>query len=121
MLLFRDPDVDFFFGTFAECWHWHNKPCRYIRCKKVIIILVDSLDIFRLTPCLVRSYGLTRNCCFNPQYIMQHSASAEGLYYGNSQLEYRSLWVINIFYNWVMARAIFQEAGIGTTPALNLM
>src|SRR6478672_4730854 len=26
----------------------------------------------------------------NPLYLMMHSASAEGLYYGNSQLEYRN-------------------------------
>jgi Chaperone of endosialidase/Head domain of trimeric autotransporter adhesin len=53
----------------------------------------------------------------NPQYLMQHSASAEGLYYGNSQLEYRNSGGAPVFYtNWNNGFGFFSTAlGIGTT------
>jgi len=59
----------------------------------------------------------------NPQYIMQHSASAEGLYYGNSQLEYREPMGNPIFFtNWSNGQGYFSgKLGIGTTiPAFKL-
>jgi Phage Tail Collar Domain len=45
-----------------------------------------------------------------PQYLMQHSASAEGLYYGNSQLEYRNATGNPAFYtNWNTGNGYFRN------------
>ena len=57
------------------------------------------------------------------QYLMQHSASAEGLYYGNSQLEYRNSSGTPVFFtNWNSGNGYFNNyLGIGTaTPLTNL-
>jgi hypothetical protein len=53
----------------------------------------------------------------NAQYIIQHSASAEGLYYHNSQLEYRYSDGTPRFYtNWNNGNGYFYgNLGIGTT------
>ena len=50
-----------------------------------------------------------------PQYLIQHSASAEGLYYGNSQLEYRYSDGTPRFYtNWSTGNGYFAgKLGIG--------
>jgi hypothetical protein len=52
-----------------------------------------------------------------PQYIIQHSASAEGLFYGNSQLEYRNFdGTARFFTNWTTGNGyFFGNLGIGTT------
>jgi hypothetical protein len=58
-----------------------------------------------------------------PQYILQHSASAEGLFYGNSQLEYRNFdGTPRFFTNWSSGNGyFFGNLGIGTTsPAAKL-
>jgi microcystin-dependent protein len=58
-----------------------------------------------------------------PQYIIQHSASAEGLYYGNSQIEYRNSSGIPVFYtNWNTGNGYFSNnVGIrNPTPAFPL-
>ncbi len=49
------------------------------------------------------------------QYIIQHSASAEGLFYGNSQLEYRNQLGNPAFYtNWQTGNAYFSgNVGLG--------
>ncbi len=58
-----------------------------------------------------------------PQYIMQHSASAEGLYYSGGQLEYRNqLGNPAFFTNWVNGNGYFaNNLGIrNSTPAFPL-
>ena len=56
----------------------------------------------------------------NAQYIIQHSASAEGLYYGNSQLEYRYQdGTPRFFTNWSTGNGYFYgRLGIGTVNPL---
>jgi hypothetical protein len=53
----------------------------------------------------------------NSQYLMQHSASAEGLFYGNAQLEYRNQFGNPIFFtNWSSGNGYFSgNLGIGVT------
>src|SRR6185503_7740586 len=55
-----------------------------------------------------------------PQYLMMHSASAEGLYYGNSQLEYRYQdGTPRFFTNWSTGNGYFYgRLGIGTINPL---
>ena len=52
----------------------------------------------------------------NPQYLMKHSASAEGLYSNGAQLEYRHSSGIPIFFtNWSSGNGyFFGNLGIGT-------
>jgi hypothetical protein len=55
----------------------------------------------------------------SPQYLMRHSASAEGLYYGNSQLQYVGSLGTPVFYtNWQTGNGFFSgKLGIGNeTP-----
>lgn len=57
------------------------------------------------------------------QYIMQHSASAEGLYYNNGQLEYKNQTGNPVFYtNWTNGNAFFSgNVSIGiNTPVFPL-
>src|SRR5256885_3960971 len=59
----------------------------------------------------------------SPQYLMMHSASSEGLYYGNSQLEYLNSAGNPVFFtNWNNGNAyVSGKLGIGTqTPGANL-
>ena len=59
----------------------------------------------------------------SPQYIMRHSASAEGLYYGNSQLQYVGSLGTPVFYtNWATGNGFFSgNLGIGNeTPNARL-
>jgi len=59
----------------------------------------------------------------NPLYLMMHSASAEGLYYGNSQLEYRNSSGNPVFFtNWSNGSGYFNGSlGVGTlSPASKL-
>lgn len=70
-------------------------------------------------------FGWTNSYLFvpNAQYLMQHSASAEGLYYGNSQLEYRNHLGNPVFYtNWNNGNGYFRgNLGLGySTPAYPL-
>ena len=53
------------------------------------------------------------------QQLIQHSASAEGLFYNNSQLEYRNQLGNQVFYtNWSNGNGYFSgNLGIGVTPA----
>jgi len=58
-----------------------------------------------------------------PQYLMRHSASAEGLYYGNSQLQYVGSLGTPVFYtNWATGNGFFSgNLGIGNeTPNARL-
>src|ERR1700704_4910576 len=52
----------------------------------------------------------------NPQYLMKHSASAEGLYSNGAQLEYRNQLGNPIFFtNWSNGNGYFSgKLGIGT-------
>ena len=57
------------------------------------------------------------------QYLMQHSASAEGLYYGSGQLEYRNQTGVPAFFtNWTTGNGYFSgKLGItNTTPQFPL-
>jgi hypothetical protein len=56
----------------------------------------------------------------SPQYLMRHSATGEGLYYGNSRLEYRSSFGTPVFYtNSVTGNGYFYgNLGIGIEPPL---
>src|SRR5205085_8395773 len=56
----------------------------------------------------------------NPLYLMMHSASAEGLYYGNSQIEYRNSIGNPVFFtNWSTGNGYFSnKLGIGTIMPL---
>jgi hypothetical protein len=58
----------------------------------------------------------------SPQCIMQHSASGEGLYYGNNRLEYRGSLGAPVFYtNWATGNGYFYgNLGIGIDPAFPL-
>jgi hypothetical protein len=55
----------------------------------------------------------------NNQQLIQHSASAEGLFYNNSQLEYRNQLGNQVFYtNWSNGNGYFSgNLGIGVSPA----
>lgn len=59
----------------------------------------------------------------NPQYIIRHSASSEGLYYASGRLEYRnSAGTPTFFTNWTNGNGYFQNnLGIGhPNPAIPL-
>jgi len=58
----------------------------------------------------------------SPQYLIRNSASDEGLYYANSQLEYRNSLGAPVFYtNSATGNGFFQgNLGIGTTPTFPL-
>lgn len=58
----------------------------------------------------------------SPQYLMQHSGTAEGLYYGNNQLEYRNAFGGPVFYtNFATGNGFFQGyLGIGNIPRFPL-
>lgn len=50
------------------------------------------------------------------QYLMQHSASAEGLYYGNNKLLYRGITDTAFYTDWQNGGGYFKGSlGIGTT------
>jgi len=50
------------------------------------------------------------------QYLMQHSASAEGLYYGNNKLLYRGINDTAFYTDWMSGNGYFKgNVGIGIT------
>lgn len=57
-----------------------------------------------------------------PQYLMQHSASAEGLYYGDGKLLYRGVSDTAFYTDWQTGNGYFKNfVGIGTAiPFTNL-
>src|SRR6185295_8609375 len=81
-----------------------------------------GLDNFLLYDSLSGKFTWSNSALWLPssQYIIQHSASAEGLYYGNSQLEYRYQdGTPRFFTNWSNGNGYFYgKLGIGTVNPL---